>query len=74
LKREEAMEDSPEIVFDAAPLSEAEDQDKAYWLSMTPTERLQALELMRRLEYGYEATTARIDKTKFEVIRLEDLK
>lgn len=71
------MEDSPDfkldkIAFDAAPLSEAEDQDKAYWLSKSPKERLQALELMRRLEYGDEAT-ARIDKTKFEVVQLRDL-
>jgi hypothetical protein len=71
------MEDSPDLkfdnlVFDAAPLSEAEDPDKAYWLSKTPKERLQALELMRRLEYGDDAT-ARIDKTKFDVVQFKDL-
>lgn len=73
------MEDSPDfkfdkVAFDAAPLSEAEEQDKAYWLSKTPKERLQFLESMRQLKYGYDATTARMDKTKFEVVQLRDLK
>lgn len=71
------MKDSSDIkfdkvAFDAAPLSEAEEQDKAYWLSKTPQERFQALELMRRLKYGEDAT-ARIDKTKFEAVQLKDL-
>jgi hypothetical protein len=30
--------------------------DKEYWLSKTPAERLQAVELMRRIIYGDEAT------------------
>ena len=30
--------------------------DKEYWLSKTPDERLQAVELMRHIIYGDEAT------------------
>jgi hypothetical protein len=37
------------------PLSQADD-DKAYWLSRTPEERMQHLEYLRRLNYGDLAT------------------
>ena len=36
--------------------------DKEYWLSKTPQERLVALELMRQLNYGYDPTTARLQR------------
>ncbi len=35
-----------------------ESDEKAYWLSQTPEERLEALELMRQIVYGYEEATA----------------
>jgi hypothetical protein len=35
-----------------------ESDEKAYWLSKTPEERLAALELMRQIVYGYEDATA----------------
>jgi hypothetical protein len=35
-----------------------ESDEKAYWLSKTPQERLAALELMRQIVYGYEYATA----------------
>jgi hypothetical protein len=35
-----------------------EPDDKAYWLSKTPEERLAALELMRQIIYGYDHSTA----------------
>ncbi len=35
-----------------------ESDEKAYWLSKTPLERLAALELMRQLVYGYEPHSA----------------
>jgi hypothetical protein len=35
-----------------------ESDEKAYWLSKTPAERLAALELMRQIVYGYEHATA----------------
>ncbi len=36
--------------------------DKEYWLSKTPQERLAALELMRQINYGYDPTTARLER------------
>jgi hypothetical protein len=41
--------------FDVVSLTEASDE-KSYWLSRTPHERLQYMELLRRINYGYEAT------------------
>jgi len=35
---------------------EADRQDKEYWLSRTPLERLQYMELLRRINYGSNAT------------------
>lgn len=32
----------------------------AYWQTRTPQERLEALELMRQIMYGYDPATARI--------------
>jgi hypothetical protein len=39
--------------------------DKAYWLSRTPCERLQHMEVLRRINYGHHAT-ARLQRV-FEV-------
>jgi hypothetical protein len=36
--------------------------EKAYWLSKTPTERLQAAELMRQIVYGYDPSTTRLQR------------
>ena len=36
---------------------EADKQDREYWLSRTPYERLQYMELLRRINYGPDATT-----------------
>jgi hypothetical protein len=33
--------------------------EKQYWLSKTPAERLIALEQMRRIVYGYDPSTTR---------------
>ena len=33
---------------------EADEADKAYWHSKTPKERLEGLELMRQINYGYD--------------------
>jgi len=35
---------------------EADRHDKEYWLSRTPLERLQHMELLRRINYGADAT------------------
>ncbi|HEX8846159.1 MAG TPA: hypothetical protein VF791_16020 [Pyrinomonadaceae bacterium] len=39
-----------------------ESDEKAYWHSKTPEERLQALELMRQSAYGYDPATARLQR------------
>lgn len=36
--------------------------EKTYWLSKTPEERLQALELIRQTLYGYTLATARLQR------------
>ena len=36
--------------------------DKEYWKSKTPQERMEALELMRQINYGYDPTTARLQR------------
>jgi len=40
--------------FTVSSFSDPSDE-KAYWLSKTPDERLEAVELMRRIIYGDEA-------------------
>jgi uncharacterized protein (DUF433 family) len=47
--------------FSVSSLSD-ESEDKAYWLSKTPHERLMATELMRQINYGYDPTTARLQR------------
>jgi hypothetical protein len=47
--------------FSVASLSEETDE-KAYWLSKTPYERLQALEWMRQVIYGYNPATTRLQR------------
>ena len=44
-----------------ASLFEPSDE-KAYWLSRTPHERLQAAELMRQIVYGYDPSTTRLQR------------
>ena len=38
-------------------LSDSSDE-KEYWFSRSPADRLAALELMRRIVYGYDPTTS----------------
>ncbi|RME49980.1 MAG: hypothetical protein D6795_10865 [Deltaproteobacteria bacterium] len=45
---------------------ESESDEKSYWLSKTPRERLEAMELMRQISYGYDPARARLQKF-FEV-------
>jgi hypothetical protein len=46
-----------------------ESDEKEYWLSKTPQERLEALELMRQINYGYNPITDRLQRV-LEVARL----
>jgi len=39
-----------------------EPDDKAFWLSKTPEERLQMTELLRQINYGYDPATARLQR------------
>jgi hypothetical protein len=39
-----------------------EPDDRAFWLSKTPQERLAALELMRAVHYGYDPASARLQR------------
>jgi hypothetical protein len=53
-------------VWDIVTL-ETQNDDLVYWLSKTPAERLEALELLRQIHYGYDPATARLPRF-FELI------
>ena len=55
--------------FSVGSLREESDE-KEYWLSRTPLERLEALELIRQMVYGYDPNTTRLQRV-FAVTRLE---
>ncbi|MBI3151709.1 MAG: hypothetical protein HYZ21_06225 [Chloroflexi bacterium] len=40
----------------ASSFEEADEQDEEYWSSRTPIERLQHIELLRRINYGYDSS------------------
>ena len=44
--------------------------DREYWRARTPAERMEALELMRQIIYGYDPATTRLQRV-FEVAELE---
>ena len=46
------------------------ENDVAFWQSQTPQARLRAMELLRRINYGHPATTARL-KRILELAQLE---
>ena len=56
-------------VFSVADLSDESDE-AAYWLTQTPIARLEALELMRQVMYGYDPSTTRLERF-FEVVELK---
>ena len=39
-----------------------ESDEKEYWLAQTPEKRLEALEMMRQLAYGYDENSARLQR------------
>ena len=47
-----------------------ESPDKAYWQTRSPQERMEALELLRQIFYGYDPATTRLQRV-FEVTELE---
>lgn len=54
--------------FSVVSLDEQQEDEKRYWRSKTPHERLEAVELTRQLLYGYDSATARLQRV-FEVAR-----
>lgn len=56
-------------VFEVGSLDD-EDPDKAYWQSKSPQERMEALELLRQIIYGYDPATTRLQRV-LEVAELE---
>jgi len=55
--------------FRVDPLTD-DSEERAYWKSKTPIERLYALEAMRQIVYGYDPATARLQRV-FEVVELQ---
>lgn len=47
-----------------------ESDEKEYWLAQTPEKRLEAMEMMRRIAYGYDETSARLQRV-FEIAERE---
>ena len=48
-------------VLSVRSLSEESDE-KTYWQTKTPHERLEAVELMRQIKYGYDPATTRLKR------------
>jgi hypothetical protein len=53
-------------VFSVVTLEEADNDEVSFWLSKTPYERLDALETLRQIFYGYDTTTTRLQRL-FEI-------
>ncbi len=53
-------------VFSVVSLEEADNDEMEFWLSKTPYERLDALETLRQIFYGYNPTTIRFQRL-FEI-------
>ena len=62
------IEDFPGVQRTAFSVGSVLDKsdEKSYWLSKTPAERLQAVELIRQIIYGYDPSTTRLQRV-FEV-------
>tara|TARA_B100000809_G_scaffold254249_1_gene291216 strand:+ start:976 stop:1197 length:222 start_codon:yes stop_codon:yes gene_type:complete len=50
-----------------ASIEEQEVQDRAFWLSKTPLERLAACEMLRQMNYGYDPASTRLPRS-FEIL------
>jgi len=48
-------------VFSIVSMSEIE-KDLTYWLSKTPEERIEAVEFLRQLIFGYDPATERLQR------------
>ena len=63
--------DFPEVQRDAFTVASVleKSDEKSYWLSKTPYERLEAVEVMRQIIYGYDPSAIRLQRV-FEVAQL----
>jgi len=54
----------PQLQRDALTVGSILDKSdqKSYWLSKTPYERLEAVELMRQIIYGYDPSATRLQR------------
>jgi len=48
--------------FSVVPLGEQEDDEKRYWRSKSPHERLRAVEETRQMIYGYDPASIRLQR------------
>jgi hypothetical protein len=55
--------------FQIASLDDESDE-RAYWRAKSPAERMEALELMRQIVYGYDPATTRLQRV-LEIAELE---
>lgn len=64
-----SLRDTTRLNRSALEVTTLEDQGKdlAYWLTRSHDERLEALELLRQIRYGYDPATARMERV-LEVI------
>ncbi len=58
--------------FSVVSLDEQDEDEKRYWRSKTPHERLEAVGMTRQFLYGYDPATTRLQRV-FEVTDLEHL-
>jgi len=56
-------------VYQVASLDD-DSGDRAYWLAKSPAERMEALELMRQIVYGYDPATTRLQRV-LEIAELD---
>ena len=59
------MSDIPRLDKSAISISSLGDdlEETSYWLSRTPEERLSAIEIYRRMVYGEDIATARLQRS-----------
>jgi hypothetical protein len=56
-------------VFSVMSYAEAAEEDRTFWWSKTPEERLAALELLRQIHYGYDPAATRLQRV-LEIVEL----
>jgi hypothetical protein len=49
-------------VLTVVDLEEGESRDRAYWHSRSPFERIEAVEIQRRMVYGEDRVTSRLQR------------